>query len=47
MTYTVKLDFWMDENEVRSDDEIQCILKEVFGHCNFVAENIEVLEVND
>ena len=47
MTYTVKLDFWMDENEVRTDDEVRYILKEVFDHCNFVAENIKVLEVND
>ena len=37
----------MDEDEVRSDDEVQYILKEIFGNENFVAENIEILEVND
>ena len=47
MTYTVQLDFWIDEDGIRSDEEIVEILKEIFDYSGCSASNILVLDVND
>lgn len=47
MTYTVKLDFFIDEDVVRTDKEVEEVLKEIFDYCNCYASNIKVIEVND
>lgn len=47
MTYTVKLDFFIDEDTVRTDEEVVKVLKEIFDYSNCSASDIEVLDVND
>lgn len=47
MTYTVKLDFFIDEDVDRTDEEVEAVLKEIFDYCNCSASNIKVLDVND
>lgn len=47
MTYTVVLDFLIDEDVVRTDEEVKEIIKEIFNHCNCSAFNINVVEAND
>ncbi len=47
MTYTVKLDFFIDEDSVRTDEEVKEVVKEIFDCCNCSASDIVVLDVND
>lgn len=47
MTYTVALDFWIEEDGVRTDEEVVDLVKEIFDYCNCYASNVKVLEVND
>ena len=47
MTYTVKLDLFIDEDTIRTDDKVQDIVKEIFDYCNCSASNIVVLDVDD
>lgn len=47
MTYTVKLDFFIDEDAVRTDEEVVEVVKEIFDYCNCYASDIKVLDVND
>ena len=47
MTYTVTLDFFIDEDVVRTDEEVQNVVKEIFDYCNCYASDIRVLDVND
>lgn len=47
MTYTVKLDFWIDEDAVRVDEEVVEVVKEIFDYSGCSASNIRVIEVND
>lgn len=47
MTYTVQLDFFIDEDTVREDDEVKDILQEIFNVSNCYASNIKVIDVND
>lgn len=47
MTYTVKLDFFIDEDVVRTDKEVEEVLKEIFDYCNCSASDIKVLDIND
>lgn len=47
MTYTVKLDFWIDGDEIASDEEVKAALSELLDGAAWSASNIEVLEVND
>ena len=47
MTYTVKLDFFIDEDGVRTDEEVKEALKEIFDYCSCSASDIVVLDVND
>ena len=47
MTYTVTLDFFMDDDVIRTDEEIKEIVKEIFDGYNCIAENIKVLDIND
>lgn len=47
MLYTVKLDFFIDEDGVRTDEEVQEVIKEIFDCCNCTASDIKVLDVND
>ena len=47
MTYTVQLEFFIDEDGVRSDEQVEAVVKEIFDYCNCDASNIRVLDVND
>ena len=47
MTYTVQLDFFIDEDDVMTDEQVKYIVEEVFDTCNCNASNILVLDVND
>lgn len=47
MTYTIQLDFWIEEEGVRNDEEVVEVVKEIFDFCNCSASNVRVLEVND
>lgn len=47
MTYTVQLDFFMDDDVIRTDEEIKEIVKEIFDGYNCSTENIRVLDIND
>lgn len=47
MTYTVQLDFFIDEDGVRTDKEVEYIVKEIFDYCNCIASNVELIKVND
>ena len=47
MTYTVQLDFWIDEDGVRTDKEVEDVLTEIFDCCSCGASNIRVVDVND
>lgn len=47
MTYTVQLDFFIDEDGVRTDESTKELVYEIFDYCNCSASNIQVLAVND
>lgn len=47
MTYTVQLDFWIDEDAIRTDEEVTDVVKEIFDYSNCSASNVRVIEVND
>ena len=47
MTYTVQLDFWIDEDGIRTDEEVTEILKEIFDYSGCIVSNVRVFEVND
>lgn len=47
MIYTVQLDFWIDEDAIREDEEVIEVVKEIFDYSNCSASNIRVVEVND
>ena len=47
MKYTVQLDFFIDEDEVRTDEEVKEVVREIFDYSNCSASNIKVIDVND
>ena len=47
MTYTVQLDFWVDEDVIREDEEVVNVVKEIFDYSGCSASNVRVIEVND
>ena len=47
MTYTVQLDFWIDEDVVRTDEEVKEVLDTIFDSCATSVSNIRVIDVND
>lgn len=47
MTYTVQLDFFIDGDEILSDEEVSEELKEMLNDSCTGASNIRVLDVND
>ena len=47
MKYTVVLDFFIDEDGIRTDDEVVEVVKEIFDYSNCTASDIKVLDVND
>ncbi len=47
MTYTIQLDFQMDDDRILTDDQISYIMHEIFNDCNCTASNVRVLEIND
>lgn len=47
MTYTIQLDFWIDEDVVRTDEEVETVLDELFDYAGCYVSNIKVIEVND
>ena len=47
MTYTVQLDFWIDEDGVRTDEQVEEVLKEIFDYSGCSASNVRVIDVND
>ena len=40
MTYTIKLDFFIDDDEVKTNEQIIEIIKEIFDNNNCSASNI-------
>ena len=47
MTYTVQLDFWIEEDGIRTDEQVVEVVKEIFDYSGCSASNVRVLEVND
>lgn len=47
MTYTVQLDFFIDTDDIMTDETVKEVVKEIFDSCNCSASDIRVLEVND
>lgn len=47
MKYTVQLDFYIDEDTVRTDEEIKDVLEEIFDCCSCSASDIKVINVNN
>lgn len=47
MKYTVQLDFFIDEDVVRTDEEVEEVLNEIFDYASCYASNIRVVKVND
>ena len=47
MNYTVQLDFFIDEDAVRTDEEVKEVVEEIFDYSNCSATNIRVIDVND
>ena len=47
MKYTVQLDFFIDEDAVRTDEEVKEVVEEIFDYGNCSASNIKVIDVND
>ena len=47
MTYTVQLDFWIDEDGIRTKEKIIEVIQEIFDYSGCSASNIRVIEVND
>lgn len=47
MKYTVVLDFFIDEDGIRTDDEVVEVVEEIFDYSNCTASDIKVLDVND
>ena len=47
MRYTVQLDFWIDEDGIRTNEEVVELVKEVFDYSSCYASNVKVIEVND
>ena len=47
MEYTVQLDFFIDEDKVRTEEEIKDVLAEIFDYCSCTASNIQVININD
>ena len=45
--YTVQLDFFIDEDVVRTDEEVKEVLEEIFDYSNCGASDIKVISVND
>lgn len=43
MTYTVKLDFDIDEDAVRTNEEVEELVKEIFDYSDLSAFNVEVV----
>ena len=44
MKYAVELDFFIDEDTMRTDEEVKEVVKEIFDYCNCYAFNIKVIE---
>ena len=44
MNYTVQLEFFIDEDVVRTNEEVKEVLKEIFDSCNCSVSNIKVIE---
>lgn len=47
MTYTVQLDFWIEEDGIRTDEEVVEIVEEIFDYSSCFASNVKVIEAND
>ena len=47
MNYTVQLDFFIDEDAIRTDEEVKEVVEEIFDYSNCSASNIRVISVND
>ena len=47
MKYTVQLEFWINEDGVRTDAEVIEVVKDIFDYSDCSASNVRVIEVND
>ena len=43
MTYTVQLDFFIDDDATRTDEQVKELVEEIFDYCNCIASNIKVI----
>ena len=47
MNYTVQLDFFIDEDAIRTEEEVKEVVEEILDYSNCNATNIRVISVND
>lgn len=47
MTYTVQLDFDINEDGIRTNEEVVELVKDIFDYSSCYASNVRVIEVND
>ena len=47
MTYTVMMDFFIDDDELKTDKEVEEIVKLIFDYASCYATNVKVIEAND
>lgn len=47
MTYTLSLDFWIDDDEIIPNEELVEVLEEILNGTAWGVNNIRVLDVND
>jgi hypothetical protein len=47
MTYTVQLDFFIEEDAIKTNKEVEHLVKEIFDYCNCIASNVRLIDVGD
>lgn len=47
MTYTLQLDFHLDEDEIRADEEIKDCISEIFSNYSCYVSDIKIVEIGD
>lgn len=46
MTYTIQLDFFIDDNEIMEEKELQEVVEAIFENVNCEALNINLIKIN-
>lgn len=47
MTYTIKFDLFLDDDNIYSDEEMARILEDILSSVSINVNNVRILEVND